>query len=515
MERELDTWLRAIGLVRYAETFRDNAIEFDLVAELTEADLEAMGVLLGHRKRFFKALAERDAAAQAPRDAVPKTLLPGERREVSVLFADLAGFTALSAKLGAEATHDFLQRFFAAVDRVVESYGGTVDKHIGDNVMAVFGAPVAHDDDPERAVRAALDSAAADSGTGALDQCRAWIGVASCARLAGDYEAGMAALDRAEPLVEGREAPRDVSEIAYYRGCLIFSRGDATGCLTEHRTALEAAVEARDPACEASALSGLGDGYYGLGAMQDSFDSFQRCRDICRAHGFGGIEVGSTMMIGNIRRYLNDFAGGIADVREAVEMAIRVSAPRPEMVGSLLLGEYASDQGDFAAAHRALDQAVVLGRRLPSAFILPRTLAAWALAGRSAAERRAALAEGEAILATGPLFHVVAWFYRDAIEAALAARDWDEAERYAGLLAGCRAGDPGPWAALFVARGRLLAAAGRGIGDKRTARSLRALRDEFLGIGLRTPVRELDAANNRPRCGCVARGDCAALRVGY
>jgi class 3 adenylate cyclase len=165
MERDLDSWLRANGLERYAGTFRDNAIEIDLLVELTEADLEAMGMLLGHRKRFFRALAEGGAepgsTSPGSSNTDAKTLMPGERREVSVLFADLAGFTALSARLGAEATHDFLQRFFAAADRVVESYGGAVDKHIGDNVMAVFGAPVAHGDDPERSARAALEIHAA------------------------------------------------------------------------------------------------------------------------------------------------------------------------------------------------------------------------------------------------------------------------------------------------------------------------------------------------------------------
>jgi class 3 adenylate cyclase/tetratricopeptide (TPR) repeat protein len=76
---------------------------------------------------------------------------------VTVLFADLSGFTKLSRDIGAEETHALLNRYFEAVDGIVDSYGGSIDKHIGDNVMAVFGAPVAHDDDPLRAVRAALD----------------------------------------------------------------------------------------------------------------------------------------------------------------------------------------------------------------------------------------------------------------------------------------------------------------------------------------------------------------------
>ncbi len=87
-----------------------------------------------------------------PAPAAPE----GERRQVTVLFADIAGFTRLTSTLGAEEIHALLNRYFETVDAVIESYGGVVDKHIGDSVMAVFGAPVAHDDDPMRAVRAAL-----------------------------------------------------------------------------------------------------------------------------------------------------------------------------------------------------------------------------------------------------------------------------------------------------------------------------------------------------------------------
>jgi class 3 adenylate cyclase len=81
----------------------------------------------------------------------------GERRQVTVLFADLCGFTAMSQSLDPEEVHELVGRYTALVDGIVVGYGGTVDKHIGDAVMALFGAPRAHDDDPTRAVRAALD----------------------------------------------------------------------------------------------------------------------------------------------------------------------------------------------------------------------------------------------------------------------------------------------------------------------------------------------------------------------
>ena len=76
---------------------------------------------------------------------------------MTVLFADLSGYTRLSREIDAEELHVLAGRFFDVVDAVVEGYGGTVRKHIGDCIMAVFGAPVAHSNDPERAVRAALD----------------------------------------------------------------------------------------------------------------------------------------------------------------------------------------------------------------------------------------------------------------------------------------------------------------------------------------------------------------------
>ncbi len=97
-----------------------------------------------------------EAIAGSAPTSPPAAALEGERRQVTVLFCDLAGFTRLTRELGAEATHALTDRFFALTDGVIERFGGSVDKHIGDCVMAVFGAPVAHDNDAERAVRAAL-----------------------------------------------------------------------------------------------------------------------------------------------------------------------------------------------------------------------------------------------------------------------------------------------------------------------------------------------------------------------
>jgi class 3 adenylate cyclase/tetratricopeptide (TPR) repeat protein len=149
-------WLQGLGLGQYEQAFRANDIDGEVLADLDDADLEKLGVSLGHRKKLLKAIAALAAPATAPSKPDAAAGSEGERRQVTVLFADLAGYTRLTRELGAEAMHDITDRFFDVADGVIERFGGTIDKHIGDCVMAVFGAPVAHDNDPERAVRAAL-----------------------------------------------------------------------------------------------------------------------------------------------------------------------------------------------------------------------------------------------------------------------------------------------------------------------------------------------------------------------
>lgn len=161
-------FLAALGLERYAQAFEDNDIDPDLLPELTAEDLKDIGVAsLGHRKRILAAIAEqsrRAAAMPAPGatdaarpDDAPAVAAGAERREVTTLFADLTGYTALSRALEPEDMHALLSSFFGRLDEIVKRMGGTVDSHIGDCVMAVFGAPVSRGDDAERALRAAVE----------------------------------------------------------------------------------------------------------------------------------------------------------------------------------------------------------------------------------------------------------------------------------------------------------------------------------------------------------------------
>jgi len=148
-------WLEAQDLGQYGALFEENRIEFDILPDLTEQDLEKLGIPLGDRKRLLKAIATV-SSSPARRDSSPQAAAVVERREVTILFVDLSDYTRLTSTLGAEATHKLVQRFYQRVTGIVQSFSGTVERHIGDAIMAVFGVPVAHGNDPERALRAAL-----------------------------------------------------------------------------------------------------------------------------------------------------------------------------------------------------------------------------------------------------------------------------------------------------------------------------------------------------------------------
>lgn len=158
---ELRVWLEKLGLEKYSETFADNGIDLRALPFLTEQDFIDLGVLLGHRRILLSAVESlpqlQPGPADKPGEHRPSTADAAEYRQVTILFADLVGFTKMSSELDAEEIHTILGHFLDAADSIIIKHGGTVDKHIGDCAMAIFGAPVAHSNDPLRAVRAALE----------------------------------------------------------------------------------------------------------------------------------------------------------------------------------------------------------------------------------------------------------------------------------------------------------------------------------------------------------------------
>ena len=158
---DIDGWLRRIGLAQYAEMFRANDIDGEMLGRLTNDDLKDIGVAsFGHRKKLLEAIAELAGNAPAlPRPALiePKTPDTAERRQVTVMFSDLVGSTALSARMDPEDLREVISAYQKCVAGTVKRFGGFVAKYMGDGVLVYFGYPQAHEDDAERAVRAGLE----------------------------------------------------------------------------------------------------------------------------------------------------------------------------------------------------------------------------------------------------------------------------------------------------------------------------------------------------------------------
>jgi class 3 adenylate cyclase len=169
---DLGVWLRSLGLERYEAAFRENEIDERVLPSLTQEDLKEIGVVpVGHRRILLEAIAalRTDAGAQALSPTIaparpvvatttqaPVVEAVGERRHLTVLFCDLVGSTSISAALDAEDWRDLVGAYLDAATAAVSEMGGHVVKKLGDGLMALFGYPVAQENDAERAARAAL-----------------------------------------------------------------------------------------------------------------------------------------------------------------------------------------------------------------------------------------------------------------------------------------------------------------------------------------------------------------------
>src|SRR5438874_9239415 len=155
---QIAEWLEKLGLGQYAERFAQNGIDVGVLPELMNEDFDKLGVLLGHRRKMLRAIADLDPAALIASPAPPHD---AERRHLTVMFCDLVGSTALSARLDPEDMWEVIRAYRAACARVIATYDGSIARFVGDGILAYFGYPRAHEDDAERAVRAGLDIIAA------------------------------------------------------------------------------------------------------------------------------------------------------------------------------------------------------------------------------------------------------------------------------------------------------------------------------------------------------------------
>ncbi|MVT72072.1 AAA family ATPase [Bradyrhizobium cajani] len=155
---QIAEWLEKLELGQYAERFAQNGIDLGVLPELMDEDFDKLGVLLGHRRKMLRAIAELDPAALIASPAPPHD---AERRHLTVMFCDLVGSTALSARLDPEEMWEVIRAYRAACASVVAAYDGSIARFVGDGILVYFGYPRAHEDDAERAVRAGLDSISA------------------------------------------------------------------------------------------------------------------------------------------------------------------------------------------------------------------------------------------------------------------------------------------------------------------------------------------------------------------
>ena len=164
--QQIAEWLEKLNLGQYSQRFAENDIDFSVLPYLTDADLEKLGVSLGHRRKILAAIAELPGVASskhAKDDGVvePSPQETAERRQVTVMFSDLVGSTALSARMDPEDLREIISAYQKCVAETVERFGGFVAKYMGDGVLVYFGYPQAHEHDAERAVRAGLELVAA------------------------------------------------------------------------------------------------------------------------------------------------------------------------------------------------------------------------------------------------------------------------------------------------------------------------------------------------------------------
>jgi class 3 adenylate cyclase/predicted ATPase len=193
---DLGGWLRSLGLERYEAAFRENEIDETVLPGLTAEDMKELGVAaLGHRRKLLDAIAalRADASAKAPpSEAFPATDSAArdtaERRQVTVMFSDLVGSTALSARMDPEDLREVISAYQKCVAETVRRFGGFVARYMGDGVLVYFGYPQAHEDDAERAIRAGLELIEVVPGLKTHAKVQTRVGIATGLVVVGDLE---------------------------------------------------------------------------------------------------------------------------------------------------------------------------------------------------------------------------------------------------------------------------------------------------------------------------------------
>jgi class 3 adenylate cyclase len=187
--QQIADWLKTLGMSEYAERFAESDIDTSVLRDLTDQDLKELGVSLGHRRKMLRAIAELVGVPPTqPQPALtePKLTETAERRQVTVIFSDLVGSTALAARMDPEDLREVISAYQKCVAETVHHFGGFVAKYMGDGVLVYFGFPQAHEDDAERAVRAGLELIAVVAGLKTRAPLQTRVGIATGLVVVGD-----------------------------------------------------------------------------------------------------------------------------------------------------------------------------------------------------------------------------------------------------------------------------------------------------------------------------------------
>jgi hypothetical protein len=203
--QRIEDWLEKLGMSEYAQRFTENDIDISVLRHLTDQDLKELGVSLGHRRKMLAAIVELVGAVPVspqptlmgpkPQDTAPRP--SGERRQLTVVFCDLVGSTALSTQLDPEDLREIIGAYHRCVAEAVAELDGFVAKYMGDGVLIYFGYPTAHEDDAERAVRAGLSLIERADQLDAPVQLKVRVGIATGLAIVGDLLGAGAAQERA------------------------------------------------------------------------------------------------------------------------------------------------------------------------------------------------------------------------------------------------------------------------------------------------------------------------------
>jgi class 3 adenylate cyclase len=191
--QQVADWLGKLGLGQYAQPFAENDINFAILPDLTDQDLKELGVAsLGHRRQLLRAIIELNSGETGTPQLAGEDISPvtphdtAERRQVTVMFSDLVGSTALSARMDPEDLREVISAYQKCVGETVDRFGGFVAKYMGDGVLVYFGYPQAHEHDAERAVRAGLELVTAVSDLKIHAPLQTRVGIATGLVVVGD-----------------------------------------------------------------------------------------------------------------------------------------------------------------------------------------------------------------------------------------------------------------------------------------------------------------------------------------